>query len=355
MFAGILREVLLCPDNSISNDDNSDNFSSLLENLNSNSTYFVKSYAQNQQGITYSNELSFTTLCESIDVTTSQELLVENGVISVYLDYNISNSEFYNITNVNVILDDGINTFEQNFDSLQNQVVFSDLIPFRTYSAQLLISSDSCDNITANYDNFTAPVRYQIGEEAEGGIIIYMESNGINGIAASINDAGSGSWACDTYNSSSLPWDGYYTFGNNINDWEGNIGDGEDSSNAILNFLNNGTGNSADGYFANFCDCIESYKAVEVADNYNAFGYSDWYLPHIKTLDLIYNLYTQGIITNFNNVDGCGAGAEPLYWSSCGDGANGGWINFNLTGNNAGTVGKGSFFVQLNVRPVRKF
>lgn len=182
-----------------------------------------------------------------------------------------------------------------------------------------------------------------------------MYDNGINGIAASTTDAGEGNWACDTTNNP--VWGGYTgTNTSDINSWDGSIGDGESYSQAIIDFLVNGTGNSSNGYFANFCDCLSNDKAVELADNFNHNGYSDWYLPHIKTLDLIYDLYSQGILSDFIDMQSpCGTGTEPIYVSSSGDGANAGWINFNLTGNYAGYVGKGSFGAKFRVRPVRKF
>ena len=132
-----------------------------------------------------------------------------------------------------------------------------------------------------------------------------------------------------------------------------NIGDGENSSNAIINFLKNGTGNSSNGYFAQMCDCINNPKAVELTVDLVLNGYDDWYLPHIKTLNLIYELYKDCILSGLADIDSpCGTSKEPIYASSSGDGANAGWINFNLT---RGEIGIGSFGNKYKVRAVRKF
>ena len=341
-------------DSKVENGSGIGSFTSLVDGLLSNTVYFIKSYSINELGVTYGNELSFKTLCDEPTGSISFDIQRENGVISFNYNYQINSSSNYNIQSIKTSFNDTSNNIyedEIDINQLTGNSIISNLPPLTFFNnIQIEITSSECDTVYIYPDvaSFQTPALYDVGDYGEGGIIIYMDPNGINGIAVSEFDAGEGNWACDTTNSPE--WDGYSTLGNTIEDWEGEIGDGDISSNAITNFLENGTGNSADGYFANFCDCIESDKAVEIAENYVVQGYSSWYLPHIKTLDLIYNLYTQGIVSNFEDAIGCATSIEPLYWSSCGDGANGGFINFNT-----GNIGIGTFGAKLNVRPVRKF
>ena len=182
-----------------------------------------------------------------------------------------------------------------------------------------------------------------------------MYPNGINGIVASDVDAGFARWACDFWTSTAdHPWGGAINPVSDINNWEGEIGDGEQYSQGIYNFVVNWNGNSENGYFADWlCDgnnCLEDIKAVELCYNFEHNGFDDWYLPHIKTLYLMYELKEQGLISNFGNSSGCYDDGSELYWSSSGDGGNGGIVRMD-----GGQVLQGSFGGSLRVRPVRKF
>jgi hypothetical protein len=339
-------------------------FSSSLTNLISNTTYYVRSYSINELGVTYGNEVEFKTDCDEPTGNISYDITRENGIISFNFNYEIElPSVNYNVQSIKLSFNDNSNNSyekEININQLNGSDEISNLPPKKTFSnIKIEVTSSDCGltNIYPSVTSFETPALYDVGDLGEGGIIIYMNSNGINGIAVSDVDAGEGNWACDTSNSQEdFGWYGYSTFGNTINDWIGEIGDGEAYSSAILDFLTNGTGNSSNGYFANFCNCINNPKAVELATNLTKDGYDDWYLPHIKTLNLIYELYENGTISGFENINNpCGTSSEPIYVSSSGDGANAGLINFSLTGNYAGKVGKGSFGGIFKVRPVRKF
>ena len=182
-----------------------------------------------------------------------------------------------------------------------------------SYSDEILIESEECGDITYAFEDFSTPSRYEVGDIAEGGVVIYMYPNGINGVVASEIDAGSGRWACNTTNSSTeIQW-GAYTGVNedDINSWVGEIGDGEQYSEGIYNWITNGSGNDEDGYFANQeCDgstCLEDFNAVELCYNFNHNGFTDWYLPNQTTLYLIYQLKETGVLTYFNCSCRCGS------------------------------------------------
>lgn len=342
-------------DDNIFDNSNSDMFTTLIENLTPNTQYFVRSYATNEFDTYYGEEIVFITECVMPNIQISQEVIREDGSISANFTYEAINSNGYSIDNIilsysfndeNISIDAGITP--------QGIIQIENLIPFTLYdNIELKFISSECGNLIYNYNNFTTPSLYDVGDIAEGGIVIHMYPNGINGIVASEIDAGEGRWACNTTNID-YGWGGHDVPSSNINNWEGEIGDGEQYSELIYDFITIGDGNNSDGYFNDFLcqgvNCIDNSKAVELCYSFNHNGYNDWYLPHIKTLYLMYQLKEQGVLSNFQNTSACFNSGEMLYWSSCGDGGNGGILNF---GN--GDIGIGSFGTMLRVRPVRKF
>mgnify|MGYP006076434363 CR=1 FL=1 len=325
-------------------------FSSSIQGLNSNTQYYVRAYATNEFDTYYGNEVSFITDCVFPDTLVSQELTRVDGNISIDFYYDAVNPDGYSIDNV--ILNYSFNSENVSIEvgnNSQDVINIQNLLPLtQYYNVELEFISSECGNITYSYNDFDTPALYEVGDVGLGGVIIYMYPNGANGIVASEIDAGLAQWACDTSNN--VFWDSYETFVNNLNDWEGQIGDGEQSSAAIMDFLVNGTGNSDDGYFGNFCGliCSENLKAVELCYEFEHNGYDDWYLPHIKTLDLIYDFKANGLLTNFQQ-SGCGT-SGMIYASSCGDAGNAGIIDMQN-----GDVSRGSFGAVFSVRPVRKF
>ena len=346
-------------DNFSNNYDSTTTFESIIEGLSPNTEYFVRAFATNQFGTYYGNEVSCNTNCIAPNVELNQQVDNVDGVISVEFNYVISNSEAYTIDNIN--LSYSYDNQTESFDvgvALENSLIYSNLIPINDYyDITLTIESEQCGDLTFNFQDFITPALYSVGDTAQGGIVIYMYPNGVNGIVASEIDAGEASWACDSWNSNNgeLPWNSYIgTNYDSPNGWSGDIGDGDQNSYEIFDFIINLNGNDADGYFADWtCQgsaCVDDPKAVELCYNFNHNGYDDWYLPHIKTLYIIFELKEQGVLSNFSNTSQCGNDGSMLYWSSCGDGANGGYVVMN-----DGSVGRGSFGGEMRVRPVRRF
>jgi hypothetical protein len=92
--------------------------------------------------------------------------------------------------------------------------------------------------------------------------------------------------------------------------------------------------------------CNESGFAAGICDNLVLNGYSDWYLPSIDELGLLYqNLHTNGL-GGFNTSAG-GTG----YWSSTQLTSSWAWY-FHFNNGNAGNNSKGAGY---NVRAVRAF
>ena len=63
-----------------------------------------------------------------------------------------------------------------------------------------------------------------------------------------------------------------------------------------------------------FENCSDT-SAAWIVDNFNGFGYDDWFLPSKDELEVIYqNIYSTGILSNVNEV-----------WSSSEDTTTGQW------------------------------
>jgi hypothetical protein len=360
--------------NTIESENVSEQFSASIDNLTQNTTYYIKAYVETEKGIFYGNELSFQTLCvtPSRMHTTSSATITESNHILFNVSYEITTdvinwekayieidayrySENFNnpVASVEIsslsgevdILYDGINLkqlYEENGNL--DELEFSAYVNLDFYDS----CADSMSPIAISEDIIEITPKYEVGDKAQGGVIIALFDNyGLGGLVVAENDAGKAAWACDSTNE----------------DWgwlplnQGGLGDGEYSSQAIYNFITQGTGKSFDGYFANFCggDCPYEPSAVELCYNYVVDGYDDWFLPTTLTLEYIYYQVLDGNINVGNFVDsGCGT-SEKMYVSSNASGANAGTVNFITTGNYSGYVGKGSFGNIYNVRPVRRF
>ena len=115
-----------------------------------------------------------------------------------------------------------------------------------------------------------------IGDTFQGGIIFYLDGNGGGLISALSNQSQGAEWGCVTT----------HIFGGVILDA---IGAGEQNTNVIL------------------ANCNTSGIAADICANLTLGGYSDWFLPSIDELDLMYqNLRVQGL-GNFN---------AGIFWSS---------------------------------------
>ena len=91
-----------------------------------------------------------------------------------------------------------------------------------------------------------------IGQNYQGGIIVYVDSSGLHGLVASTNDIGSSLWGC--------PGQYMYT----------RTGDGNYNTTAIINH------------------CFEN-SAAKICYDLVLNGYDDWYLPSKDELSLMYN------------------------------------------------------------------
>jgi TonB-dependent SusC/RagA subfamily outer membrane receptor len=175
-----------------------------------------------------------------------------------------------------------------------------------TYHYRIVVSNEK--GIAFGNDR-TFVAQYELGELIHGGYIFYIDGTGSHGLVCSASDLGQ-----------NAVW-GYCTpEGAESRD----VGSGSHNTVDIVN------------------GCNDSSSAAGLCHNLELNGYSDWFLPSVNELQLIYrNLHEKGI----------GGFSETYYWSSTQD-KFGAWVvNFyygNKSNQNRDKQG-------VLVRPVRAF
>jgi hypothetical protein len=129
--------------------------------------------------------------------------------------------------------------------------------------------------VYGNELSFKTVNEYQIGETGPGGgLVFYLDGSGGGMEAAPVSTEHTAIWGC---------------YGDFVTGTSGAIGEGKSSTKEILN------------------GCAEPNIAAEWCDKLTYNGYSDWFLPSMQELELMYsNLKAKGK-GNFNN---------SKYWSS---------------------------------------
>ncbi len=169
-------------------------------------------------------------------------------------------------------------------------------------------------------DNVPSPL--QIGDTHAGGIIFYLDPDGVHGLVAAPSDQSTGAaWGCYETDISGAP---------NVTNFPP-TGPGAD--------IGWGAVNTA--AIVNNCDTVGI--AARLCDELVLNGYSDWFLPSAAELNLMY--------TNLHLVE-LGGFAYDFYWSSSEVGNNLAWkLNFFFNGVQV-QFGKNFSF---RVRAVRAF
>jgi hypothetical protein len=203
------------------------------------------------------------------------------------------------------------NSFSQNNVSfLGFTSALSGLSQNTTYYVRAY-ASNSAGTGYGNQQNFTTAPILTIGQSYQGGVIAYVDASGIHGLIAAPNDQSSGAqWGC---------------YGTSISGADGTAyGTGNQNTIDIMN------GCSTAGIAARLCgDLVLG-------------GYSDWYLPSLNELNLL-----------FVNKDAIGGFALGYYYSSTeyGTGGTAAWDQYFVNG--------GQTFTSKNawdrVRAVRTF
>jgi len=156
------------------------------------------------------------------------------------------------------------------------------------YNPNANMSDGSCIDAEPGYDcdgNFTG---YEVGMEAEGGIVFYIDSTGERGLVAAMDDIGPFFWGCP----------GTITGANGTE-----IGSGLSNTNQIVIACSE----SQNSLYAMVNPSVAAREALE----YESGGYNDWYLPSKDELKEMFNT-----IVNGGAEGNIGGFENSYYWSS---------------------------------------
>ncbi len=253
-------------------------FSIVINDLTTNTTYYVRAYSINIIGTTYGNEVSFTTASLPTLTTVSASQITQTGARSGGGITNAGSS---------AVSERGVCFGPTSNPSLSNGVVISGtgtgnftstitgLIPGMSYFVRAF-ATNSSGTAYGNEVSFTTLPELKLGQSYQGGLIFYLDDTTLHGLIASTYDQSVGAaWGCS---------------GTLIPGSQGLVqGTGLANTNAIVT------------------DCTTTGIAAKICADLVTGGYSDWYLPSRDELSLIYdNLKLKGL----------GGFSNSNYWSS---------------------------------------
>ena len=305
----------------IANDKTNDgsgtgSFASSITGLISGTTYYVRAYATNINGTVYGNMLVFTTSrAPALPVLTTSK---------------ITNITEINATSGGVILSDGgaaITARGVCWSTSQNPTInnnkssdgsgagaFNSSITGLTLNTTYYVRAYATNSDVTGYGNqliFTAnaPSQFTIGQLYGGGIVFYIDSNGLHGLIAASNDLSEGAiWGC---------------YGTLLQGTDGKtVGTGKNNTANIIT------------------DCSTVGIAARLCYNSGLNGYNDWFLPSQDELNLLY--LQKDIIGGFKG---------SYYWSSTQKDNNEAWEQNFITGQ-IYNYGK---YDPVSVRAIRAF
>ena len=205
----------------------------------------------------------------SITNVTPSSALVIGEVISEGGDQNTTRGFCFSTTSNSTILNDTT----VNGTGLG---VYSDTLHNLTPSTTYYVRAYATNSVGTSYGNEVSfsTSSINIGSNYAGGIVFYVDGTGQHGLVCAPNDQGTMMWGCT----------GTDIVGNSTA-----FGTGQTNTNLIL------------------AGCSDRPIAASVCDDLVLNGYSDWYLPSLAELQLMYtNLRAQGI----------GGFSYATYWSS---------------------------------------
>ena len=301
-------------------------FTSILSNLNPNTTYYIRAYATNSIGTSYGNEISFTTLNYNLPSVTTNIIsgitslsASSGGVVTSDGGTTVISRGICWSTTINPTLASSLTSNGLGVGSFNSSL--SGLTPNTTYYVRAYATNSVG---TAYGATVTFKTSINIGDSYGGGVVAYILKSGDPGYVVGENH---GIIAASSDQSTGIRWyNGAYT---NTNASGTILGTGNSNTNKIVLSLGNGN------YAAKLC-----YDLV-------LGGYSDWYLPSFSELNKLFE--SKAIIGGFDSSN------MSYYWSSS---EHTNYLAYNLkflSSLNTGTTNWDYKDSQYFVRAIRSF
>lgn len=271
-------------------------FSSSLTGLNAATLYYVRAYATNSAGTSYSSQSSFTTSSPSLPSVSTSSISSIAGYTATG-GGNVTNdggatvtargvcwSTSSNPTTTNSYSNDGSGTGSFNSS-------ISGLNTATTYYVRAYASNSVGTAYGSQVSFMTVHV---LGENFGGGIIFYVDGTGQHGLISTTSTQSTNcAWGC---------------INTSISGASGTaIGTGLSNTNSIV------------------AGCSESGIAAKICSDLVLSGYSDWYLPSKDELQMMYT--NRSYIGNFPGCTTC------YHWSSTEATNANAWSLYGFNGN----------------------
>jgi len=264
-----------------------------------NTVHYIRAYAYNSTDTTYGPQNSVTTGNLPSGVTTIVTTILPDSIIT---GGNIPDDGGCPITQMGVCWSLTANPTTANTRTIQAGgsgtfvSYITGLIPNVTYYIRAY-ATNSKGTVYGDQQVVTTaiPSEIYLGQSYAGGRVFYIDATGEHGLVCTPVSIGNFTWGCNgTSIATSI-----------------DFGTGEINTAAIVAF------------------CTETNTAARACDTLNYNGYSDWYLPSLNELNLVYNNIGKfGVILNTPYWSSSECGAGYAYYSSGGYGScgcSGGW------------------------------
>ena len=298
-------------DNKTSDGSGAGTFASNMLGLNGATSYYVRAYATNHFGTGYGMALAFKTSGQAPTASTQSATNFTangaklNGSINANYLSTIVSFEYGQTTSYGQTIVATQSPIEGNTNTSVTAEI-TGLIPGTIYHFRI----KAVNSLGTTYgDDMQFTAGFIIGGNVNGGLIFYIDGTGQHGLICSPTDQSYGAiWGCSGT--------GLAT--------ETGIGFGNQNTLLIVN------------------GCSTSGIAAKICNDLVLNSYSDWFLPSIDELALMYSNL---------KVNNLGGFAEASYWSSSQSGLHGAWRKDFSNGRQDYPSKTSSFYV----RAVRAF